>query len=578
MSNISKRSSKKSKQSNAKKSTDKSNVSVLSKLKSGVGNYFNGLNYLGLVVATLAVVVSFLPSLLPRSTFIQALVTGLSMVAGYGVGALISHLIRWSTESDVPAKYKPAAWKALFVLGPVFILLFAYLGSIWHGEVRALVGMEPDADYRIIIILPVAVAIAIGVLALSRSIRGLFRRVKKWIDKAIPRRISIGLSFVVVTYFVIWVASGLLGGLLLGIANNYYGAKDNTIPPGYEQPESTLRSGSPESYSSWETIGYQGRKFVAAGPSVEQIESFSGDQAVEPIRIYAGLKSAETAEDRAELVVKEIKRTGAFNREVLILANTTGSGWLEAPTMDSIEYIHNGNTAIVAQQYSYLPSWISYLVDQETATLTSQAIYDAVYSAWSELPEDERPKLYSFGLSLGSFGGQTPYSGVNDLRLSVDGALFQGTPNFTNLWRNTTNNRDNGSPEWQPIYKNGVTARFASTSEDINRNSDSWDYPRLLYMQHASDPVVWFDFSLLTKKPDWLNETRGPDVSPATRWYPIVTFFQVTVDQMFSTAVPHGHGHNYGNSVVDAWVAVTNPADWSQEKSDRLQTIINEQL
>jgi uncharacterized membrane protein len=398
------------------------------------------------------------------------------------------------------------------------------------------------------------------------------------IDGVLPRRISIAISFAAVTFIFFWAASGLLGGLLLNVANNYYSARDNSIPEGYSQPATSNRSGSPDSLSTWDTIGYQGRKFVASGPSNQQLSDFNKQQAQDPIRIYVGLRSAPTTEERAQLVVDEIKRTGAFDKSVLIIASTTGSGWLEAPTMDSVEYLHNGDTAIVAQQYSYLPSWISYLVDKETATQTSQAVYDAVYSAWRELPEDKRPKLYAFGLSLGSFGGQTPYSGVNDLRLSIDGALFQGTPNFTDLWRNTTDNRDSGSPEWQPIYKQGVTARYAASVADITKNSEQWKYPRLLYMQHASDPVVWFDFSLITKKPDWLNETRGPDVSPATRWYPVVTFFQVAVDQMFSTAVPHGHGHNYGNSVVYAWASVTNPPNFDSDKTAKLQELINQSL
>ena len=541
-------------------------------------NYFGQLNYLGLILAVLASLASFLPSLLPRSTFIQGFVTGLSLIAGYGVGVFISHAIRWMSEVDVPAKYKPDAWRALYVIGPVLLVVFSYLGYVWHKETVQLIGMEPEDNYRILVVVLIALLLFMGILKLSRAIRRLFRFLLKKVDKVLPRRISFSISFAVVVLFVFWAVSGLLGGLLLSVANNYYSNKDNRVPDGYVQPESFYKSGSSESLSTWETIGYQGRKFVASGPSVAELEQFSKQTAKEPIRIYAGLKSFDTAEQRAQLVVDEMKRTGAFERSVLILANTTGSGWLEAPTMASIEYIHNGDTAIVAQQYSYLPSWISYLVDKETATEAGQAIYDAVFAVWSELPKDERPKLYSFGLSLGSFGGQTPYSGVNDLRLSVDGALFQGTPNFTTLWRNTTKNRDTGSPEWQPVYKQGVTARFASSSEDITRDSDKWQYPRLLYMQHASDPVVWFDFSLITKKPDWLNETRGPDVSPATRWYPIITFFQVTVDQMFSTAVPNGHGHNYGNNVVDAWVAVTNPPNWSEDKSAELQELINSQM
>ena len=97
-------------------------------------------------------------------------------------------------------------------------------------------------------------------------------------------------------------------------------------------------------------------------------------------------------------------------------------------------------------------------------------------------------------------------------------------------------------------------------------------------MQYGSDPVVWFDFNLITHKPDWLKEKRAPDVSPATRWYPVVSLVQLGIDQATSAGVPYGHGHQYGKEVVDSWAAVTNPPNWSQEKSDELQKVINKLL
>jgi uncharacterized membrane protein len=303
--------------------------------------------------------------------------------------------------------------------------------------------------------------------------------------------------------------------------------------------------------------------------------NYTGQPVQEQIRTYVGLQSAATPEARADLAVKELERTGAFSRKVLILATATGTGWLEPQSVDSIEYMYGGDSAIVAQQYSYLPSWISFLVDKQNATEAGQALYNAVWAKWSTLPKESRPKLIAYGLSLGSFGGQSAYSGVNDLKLSIDGALFMGTPNDTALWRKITDSRDASSPEWQPTYQNGQTVRFAASNEDILKNQQNWQYPRVLYMQHASDPVVWFSFNLPTSAPDWLKEPRGPDVSPNTHWYPFVTFFQVTVDQFFGVTVPNGHGHNYPNTIVNAWGAVVPPEGWNQQKAEQLQKIIN---
>jgi uncharacterized membrane protein len=64
-------------------------------------------------------------------------------------------------------------------------------------------------------------------------------------------------------------------------------------------------------------------------------------------------------------------------------------------------------------------------------------------------------------------------------------------------------------------------------------------------------------------RPDWLSEPRGPDVLPAMRWIPWVTFWQVTADMVYSTGVPPGHGHVYKKEYVDAWAAVLQPDGWT---------------
>jgi uncharacterized membrane protein len=43
---------------------------------------------------------------------------------------------------------------------------------------------------------------------------------------------------------------------------------------------------------------------------------------------------------------------------------------------------------------------------------------------------------------------------------------------------------------------------------------------------------------------------------------------------VFSTAVPAGHGHNYGANPVDAWAAVTTPSGWTPAKTQRLREIV----
>ncbi len=58
------------------------------------------------------------------------------------------------------------------------------------------------------------------------------------------------------------------------------------------------------------------------------------------------------------------------------------------------------------------------------------------------------------------------------------------------------------------------------------------------------------------------------------RWFPFVTFWQVTADMAFSTGVPAGHGHSYGAEPVAAWADIAPPDGWTAERTAELTDII----
>lgn len=536
--------------------------------------YISSFNFLGIAVAGLFFCLSLLPSLLPRPWLYQGLISGLSLAIGYSIGVFVSYVTRWLVQKEPPANIKRIAWKVLIVAALPVTLLYVYLGSVWQNQVRTLVGEQPLDGRHLIRITLLSFVLALLLIGIARVVRSLSVWLGKLIDKFLPRRLSYALSITVLSVVAYWFVTGVLLQAFVNVSNNIYKQKNTTTLAGVVQPTEPTRSGSSASYIPWDTLGYQGRTFVASGPNQQQMANFNGQETKQQVRIYSGLDSAPDAKSRAALALKDLERAGGFDRKVLVVATATGTGWLEPQSVDSLEYMYGGDTAIVSQQYSYLPSWISFLVDKQNATDAGQELFDAIYGKWVNMPAESRPKLITYGLSLGSFGGQAAFSGVNDLKYRTDGALFMGTPSDTSLWWNITNNRDRGTPEWQPTYENGQTVRFAATNENITQNQSSWQFPRVLYMQHASDPVVWFNFNLITKKPDWLNEKRGPDVSPTMRWYPFVTFFQVTVDQFFGVTVPNGHGHNYPNTIVNSWASVVPPAGWNAGLTQKLQDII----
>jgi uncharacterized membrane protein len=297
---------------------------------------------------------------------------------------------------------------------------------------------------------------------------------------------------------------------------------------------------------------------------------------MEPIRAYAGLASAPDAEARAALAVKDLQREGGFKRKYLAVVTTTGSGWVDPALVDSFEYLSGGDSATVAIQYSYLPSWISYLVDKDKASEAGRALFDAVYGAWLQQPADQRPKLLVAGESLGTFGGESAFTGEQSMSNLTAGAVFAGPPNFNTLYREFTDHRDSGSQEIQPVYKDGRTVRFASDpTTAIPPTGQPWNGSRVLYMLHPSDPIVWWSPHLVFTRPAWISEPHGTDVLSGIIWLPFVTFWQVTADLPFSTGVPDGHGHRYSAEYVDAWNAVMQPGVTTENLAN-LREIISE--
>jgi uncharacterized membrane protein len=242
--------------------------------------------------------------------------------------------------------------------------------------------------------------------------------------------------------------------------------------------------------------------------------------------------------------------------------------------------MHRGYTAIVAQQYSYLPSWISFLVDADKAADTGTALNQAVYEWWSKLPEGDRPKLIVFGLSLGSFGAEDGFAG-SDANASLanmversDGVFLAGPTETNAVWRQLQKAREPGSPTWQPVFDGGRTVRWATRPSDLPIPIPGWEPPRVLYFHHPSDPVGLFEFPTIWSRPEWTEAPTGFDVPDRVGWWPIVTWVQTVADLIAGFSTPPGHGHNYATDYVSGWAAVVPPDGWTEADSVRLSQFL----
>ncbi|MGY1631119.1 alpha/beta hydrolase [Geodermatophilus sp. SYSU D01186] len=530
----------------------------------------------GTVGAVLFGCSSLTPSLLPRGWLLQGVIGGVTAAIGYGLGVAVAWSVAEVTDRRVSARLRRRAWQVLAVVGPALVLIALGFGAYWQREIHLLMGVEPPEGYSSIGIVVVAVAVFALFVAIARGVGWLARRLVRGFGRLLPRRLARPLGVVVVTALVVFLLNGVLFQGLVGAANSAFGVKDDGTEAGAVRPTVPERSGGPGSLVPWEDLGLQGRNFAGAGPTPEELTAFSGRPALQPVRAYAGLASADDVADRAALAVRDLQRAGGFDRSVLAVVTTTGTGWVDPAASAALEYEFNGDTAMVAVQYSYLPSWLSFLVDQAKARDAGRALFDAVYGTWSQLPPDDRPLLLVFGESLGTFGGEAAFSGLADIENRTAGVVWAGPPNFNELWRGLVADRDAGSPEWLPVYDEGRTARFADEAPDLGAPPAPWEEPRVAYLQNASDPIVWWSPRLLLSRPDWLEGERGPDVSPDMFWLPVVTFWQVTADLAFSTGVPDGHGHKYEADYVDAWAEVAQPPGWTDADTQRLRQLVGD--
>ena len=126
------------------------------------------------------------------------------------------------------------------------------------------------------------------------------------------------------------------------------------------------------------------------------------------------------------------------------------------------------------------------------------------------------------------------------------------------------------------VFNIGANVRFAARAENLHRPDPPWGNPRIVYLQHASDPIAWWTPDLLFAEPDWLREPRGYDVSGDMNWIPVVTFLQVAADMAVAVDVPDGHGHRYVKDVVNAWAAVLSPPGWTAWKTERLRAMVTQ--
>ncbi len=538
----------------------------------------------GMAVATVFWWFSLVPSLLPRTWMTQAAISAICVGIGYAIGTAFGWLVRRIREDT---GRPPLSWSLPWIPFAVGAGLLLIVGCIfwvrWQNQQRELVDMDSLAAVSVIPMLLLTVVLTFVLGMIGRLIGGAVRRLDRWNRRHLPGVLALPTTIILVVLVAGLVFRDVIVDTFVDWADRTYSLVDNGTDAGTEQPTVSTVSGSPDSLVAWDDLGRQGRNFVAQSTSQQHLQEFATeigedpDDVVAPVRAYAGIKSSENVAERAQLAVEDLKRAGGFDREVLVVATATGTGWIDPDAARGVELMHGGDTAIVSMQYSFLPSWIAFLTDLDRASNAGAELFDAVYTEWIALPEDDRPLLISFGISLGSFGaagaftGQEAGTSIANMVARSDGALFVGTPYHTELLRQLVGERDPDSPAWAPQIGDGRTVRFETRDPNQPEPSGPWDEPRVLFFQHPSDPVVHWYYNWFWSTPEWMDEPRGYDVPARAGWFPIVTGVQGVFDLMAGFSAPPGHGHDYAPDYPVAWSGVVPPAGWTDEDTEALE-------
>ncbi len=345
------------------------------------------------------------------------------------------------------------------------------------------------------------------------------------------------------TNAALW-AAGTAGLYWAGVSA--IGRANEKVDPGYtDPPTSPLVSGSPDSLCPFEELGQQGRRFVLDALEPELISETMGEPAVAPIRIFVGFNSHPIhSTSRTEIALEEMERTGAYEREYLLLISPTGTGWVDHTMIEAAEFFTRGNVASVCIQYGRYPSFLS-LQKVRQGRRQFRGLVWGVHQRLLGIPEDRRPTVLVFGESLGAWSSSDVVmkEGIEGLdRYSIDRALWFGMPHLAK-WSKAGLDRPGA------LVPEGTVGVFDRWEELEQLTPEQRDGLRVVQLSHDNDPITHVDPTLLYSPPDWLGEPRGRGVPESQRWYPVVTAFQTLIDAANAMRNEPGQfrstGHDY---------------------------------
>lgn len=426
--------------------------------------------------------------------------------------------------------------------------------SAWHihrvHRTAAAMGDTTIADVSLAKSGAIAVGVGTGVIGLQFGERAIARGVSKVVARVAP-------NYDVVANPVGHVVALTLLGAALGAGYEYAVRRVEqggaAVEPAYDVAASSPSvSGSPESLVPFDTLSREGRRFVNMVLTRDEIAEVMGEPAVaDPVRVFVGLDTAAEVEDRVDLLMDELVRTGAFDRKVLCFASPTGSGYINYVLAEALEYMTLGDCAIATMQYSMLPSSMS-LTRTGLAVEQNRDLMHAITGYLRGIPAERRPKFVLFGESLGALTMQDVWRHRTVEAIDRDfvhSSIFLGTPSATEFAKSWRLNPDKIDPT-------GKLLEVDNYGEYLDLDDERRERVRHVLISHFDDPIPKFGTNILLRRPWWLGPPaeRPPRVPKSTRWRPGVSFVLTAIDLINAMEVVPGtfgrRGHDYREDIA----------------------------
>jgi len=567
----------------------------------------------GAALAGMSIVRSYRPSLMPRSTPHQALLSGAAGAAGWAIGSSMyaasartgsggidtailagiaasgigtRYLIPWSAdEPEFLAPLRSIAYlvgsgatsaaAVTAVRGSKRKTTIAVLGGLGAAAVGAMSikqGIAQQAKLRDELDFPTpnpatALVAGAGVLGVLGALVGGYQQSGGAISRILQHRLGVPPQPARysgnVLAATLWAVSVKVAysAAVTGLARY-----DRLLDPGFDvPPETNHRTGGPDSLVPWARLGRQGRRFITNVPTIQDINNIMGtDKAIEPVRVFVGYDAARTVEGRVALALAELKRTGAYDRKLLIVSAPAGTGYVNTLPMEVADYTMHGDVASVAVQYARLPSLLA-LQQTPVGAEAHRLLLEGIAAALAEMPEDERPTVAVYGESLGAWAGQDAFIG-DELEqldaLGVEKALWVGTPYYSK-------------------FRTDVLANAAlgdGLAEEVNAAEDlvaPRSRRRVTFLTHYNDPINLINATLFLREPPWLTESpRRSGLPEDQEWVPMLTALQTMVDAVNATnpipGVFRATGHDYRLDLPRVTVAAYDLPEPTTEQWDAL--------